>query len=400
MFEHLDKLPDDPILGVMAQYRADPSEKKVDLGAGVYKDSAGHTPIMRAVARAEELVMAEEDTKAYLGMAGNLDCNRLMQALLFGSDHAAAGENRLHTLQTPGGSGGLRVAAEFLASVRPDAKVWIGDPSWANHIPLIGSAGLEFQRYHYYDAATHQVQFDSMIQALSSAPAGDLVLLHGCCHNPTGADLTRDQWDDLARLCLDRGLVPFIDFAYQGFGEGLDDDAYGARVMADAVPEMIVVSSCSKNFGLYRERMGAVSVLGATSTASEAAYTHMLRIVRRIYSMPPNHGAAIVARILGDPALRADWETELSDYRQRMQRLRRQFADALEANIAGSNYDFLRTQKGMFSFLGVSSDEVKQLIEQHHIYLVASSRINVAGLSESNIDYVAAAVAQCVAEPV
>lgn len=397
MFEHLDKLPDDPILGVMAQYRADPSDQKVDLGAGVYKDSAGHTPIMRAVARAEELVMAEEDTKAYLGMAGNLECNRLMQALLFGSEHAAA-EGRLHTLQTPGGSGGLRVAAEFLASVRPQAKVWIGDPSWANHIPLIGSAGLEFQRYQYYDAATHEVQFDKMVQALSSAPGGDLVLLHGCCHNPTGADLTQEQWDVLAKLCVDRGLVPFIDFAYQGFGDGLDDDAYGARVMANAVPEMIVVSSCSKNFGLYRERMGAVTVLGATAAASEAAYTHMLRIVRRIYSMPPNHGAAVVARILGDTALRADWESELSDYRERMQRLRCQFADALEAGIPDSSYEFLRTQKGMFSFLGVSPEQVAQLIAQHHIYLVSSSRINVAGLSESNIDYVAGAVARTVAD--
>lgn len=396
MFENLDKLPDDPILGVMAQYRADPSEQKVDLGAGVYKNASGQTPIMRAVARAEELGIAEEDTKAYLGMAGNLECNQRMQSLLFGPGHDAAQDGRIHTLQTPGGSGGLRVAAEFLASVRPDAKVWIGDPSWANHIPLIGSAGLEFQRYQYYDAQTHQVQFETMVQALSSAPAGDLVLLHGCCHNPTGADLTRDQWDTLAGLVSERGLVPFVDFAYQGFGGGLDDDAYGARVMADRVPEMIVVSSCSKNFGLYRERMGAVSVLGATAVASEAAYTHMLRIVRRIYSMPPNHGAAIVARILGDAELRADWEQELSAYRQRMQRLRCQFADALEAGIPDSNYEFLRIQKGMFSFLGVTADQVQELIEKHHIYLVGSSRINVAGLSESNIDYVAAAVAKTV----
>ncbi|MEO0996566.1 MAG: amino acid aminotransferase [Pseudomonadota bacterium] len=393
MFEKLESLPGDPILSIMAAFREDPSADKIDLSAGVYKDPDGTTPIMTAVAEAEQKVLAEQTTKAYVGIAGNVQFNAAIEAMLFGDDHPARLAGRVRTLQSPGGSGGLRVAAEFFKRTNPAVRLWLSEPSWPNHEPLIGSAGIAIERYPYLDRDSGRVAFDAMLKGLEQASRGDLLLLHGCCHNPSGADLSNSQWDALAEFCRDTGLVPFVDTAYQGFGDGLDEDAYGVRRLAATVPELIAVGSCSKNFGLYKERVGAVSVLGATPDDSAAAFSHMLRIVRRIYSMPPDHGAAIVANILDDPALKHAWLEELADCRERMQRLRRDFAAALNAAMPGEDFDFLTGQKGMFSILPLTPDEVARLAKEHHIYMVASGRINIAGLPESGLTRLATAIA-------
>ncbi|MEO0579203.1 MAG: aromatic amino acid transaminase, partial [Pseudomonadota bacterium] len=294
----------------------------------------------------------------------------------------------------PGGSGGLRVAAEFLKRARGDARLWLSDPSWPNHRPLIGDVGIDVQEYPYLDRATGALRFDAMCETLStSASAGDLLLLHGSCHNPTGADLTLAQWQQVTELCLEKGLLPFIDTAYLGFGEGLDADAEGLRHVAANVPEAIIVGSCSKNFGLYKERVGSVTVLAANAAATEASLSHLLRIVRRIYSMPPDHGAAIVGTILDDPRLRWQWEEELGECRERMQRLRREFRDALASALPNENFDFLVAQRGMFSMLPLAVDEIDALRDKHHVYMVKSGRINVAGLPEQGLTQLAAAIA-------
>ncbi len=392
MFEQLKPLPGDPILSIMAAYRADTSPDKVDLSAGVYKDESGITPVMAAVAEAEQKVLAEQTTKAYVGIGGNALYNANMQALLLGADHPA--HDRARTIQTPGGSGGLRVVAEFLYKTRPDATVWLSDPSWPNHEPLIASTGLRLARYPYLDTASGGVLFDELVAKLETASApGDLLLLHGSCHNPTGADFSPAQWDQIAELCIEKQLVPFIDSAYTGFGDGIDEDAYGQRRVAATVPEAIIVGSCSKNFGLYKERVGSITVVAGTADQATTVHTHLLRTVRRMYSMPPDHGGAIVGTILADPALRSQWEEELGECRDRMKRLRRDFRAALEAAIPGQSFEFLTKQRGMFSMLPISVDQAEALREQHHVYLVDSGRINVAGLPESGLTALAQAVA-------
>lgn len=391
MFEKLETLPGDPILSIMAAYRADPVAEKIDLSAGVYKDANGNTPVMSAVAEAEQKVLALQTSKAYIGLAGNPEFNATMQELMLGVDHPSA--DRARTFQTPGGSGGLRVAAEFLNKTRPNATIWISDPSWANHEPLIGSAGLTIKRYPYLDKETGGLRFDDMLATLTAAQRGDLVLLHGCCHNPTGVDLSPAQWDRLTEMCLEHGLIPFIDSAYIGFGDGIDEDAYGLRRMAASVPEAIMVSSCSKNFGLYKERVGAVTLIAADTEQADVVLSHMLRVVRRIYSMPPDHGGAIVGAILSDPGLRASWEEELSECRLRMQQLRRDFATELTAAMPGNNFDFLIQQKGMFSMLPITPAQADALMKEHHVYLVTSGRINVAGLPEDKLAMLAKAIA-------
>ncbi|MEM7277300.1 MAG: amino acid aminotransferase [Pseudomonadota bacterium] len=393
MFEKLESLPGDPILSIMAAFRQDTSDRKVDLSAGVYKDVDGQTPVMNAVSDAEQVVLAEQTSKAYIGLAGNAAFNQAQQLLLLGPDHPAIGQGRAHTFQTPGGSGGLRVAAEFFKSIRPDARVWLSDPSWPNHEPLIKSAGIDIQRYPYLDKATGGILFDEMMAALGEAQPGDLLLLHSCCHNPSGADLSAQQWAQVVALCEKNNLVPFIDAAYQGFGDGLDEDAAGLRLVAQRLPECVIVASCSKNFGLYKERVGSVTLVAASPGDADIVLSHMLRIVRRIYSMPPDHGAAIVATILGDPALRINWEEELAECRDRMKRLRTELRSELERAIPGEDFTFLTDQKGMFSMLPVTVAEAQALREQHHVYLVDSGRINVAGLPENGLAALADAVA-------
>lgn len=390
MFEHLQPLPADPILNLMVQYRQDTNPNKVDLGVGVYKDEAGNTPIMAAVTEAEKIILATETTKSYIGPAGAEGFNHHVSRLLLGNQHSVLSDQRLAIAQTPGGCGALRMAAEFVAKCRSDVTVWVSTPTWANHIPLLQGAGLSIAEYPYFDKDTKGVQFDAMMDMLSKqTKAGDIVLLHGCCHNPSGADLSREQWDAVAALCVEKGLMPFVDIAYQGLGDGLGEDAYGLRKLADTVPEMLIASSCSKNFGLYRERTGAVMVLAASAEQAKISGSLLFSTIRGHYSMPPAHGAAIVETILSNEKLTQMWDTELTEMRQRILQLRHALADQIAAAGCEQSFAFIPEQKGMFSFLGISKEQVARLRDEYSIYMVDSSRVNIAGLNSSNLDYVA-----------
>ena len=392
MFETLKASIPDPILGLMAAYRQDSNPHKVDLGVGVYKDEAGNTPIMASVRRADALHRAAETSKTYVGPSGDDEFNREIQNLIFGATHPALTANRIRTVQTPGGCGALRVAAELINRARPGAAMWVSDPTWANHVPLLGDAGLEIKTYPYYDAARQGLDVDGMLTALDQIKAGDVVLLHGCCHNPCGVDLNEQQWDAVAALAVQRGFTPFVDLAYLGLGLGLDQDAYGVRKLAASVPELIVASSCSKNFGLYRERVGALSIVSSTVAAADIVYGQLQRVARGIYSMPPNYGAALVGRILGDAPLHNEWQDELTEMRVRINTLRAELARSFRAHLNHHRFDFIPQQRGMFSFLGLSKDQVQRLKLEYSIYMVDSSRINVAGINTKNIDYFCAAV--------
>lgn len=387
MFEHLSPLAADPILGLMTAFRADENAHKIDLGVGVYKDEAGSTPVMRAVKEAETSLLASQATKSYVGPAGAALYNEEIAKLVLGSELANKTKALRCTFQTPGGCGGLRLAAEFINKSNPGARIFVSDPTWANHIPLLGDAGLQIETYPYYDYDSHSIRFDDMMTALHQAKKGDLVLLHGCCHNPCGADLNHDQWRDIRDLALKNGFTPFIDLAYQGLGDGVDEDCFGVRLLADALQELIIVSSCSKNFGVYRERVGALTVICASPASMKAASSLIATTARGMYSMPPDHGATVVEMILTNPAMRADWEQELTQMRQRINGLRTLLVDRLRAAGVSRDFSFIQNEKGMFSFLGISVPEVQTLVKDYSIYLVDSSRINVAGINNGNIDY-------------
>lgn len=392
MFETLKALQPDPILGVIAAFRQDTSPRKVDLGVGVYKDEAGHTPIMSAVQKADALHRAEETSKTYVGPVGDVVFNAEIQRLILGDDCAAARDNRVRTVQTPGGCGALRVAAELINRARPGAAIWVSDPTWANHVPLLGNAGLEIKTYPYYDPTTQGLRFDAMCDALGRIGPGELVLLHGCCHNPCGVDLSPAQWDTVTEIALRQGFTPFVDLAYLGLGIGLTEDAYGVRKLAASVPELVIASSCSKNFGLYRERVGAVSVVTPTVGEADIVHGQIQNIGRGIYSMPPNYGATLTGRILADASLRREWDAELTQMRDRINGLRSALADKFRARLGHGRFDFIPQQRGMFSFLGLSKEQVGRLQREFSIYMVDSSRINVAGISQQNIDYFCDAV--------
>ncbi len=392
MFEELELLPPDPILGLMAAHRNDPNPDKIDLGVGVYKDEQGNTPVLRSVKRAEEIILSEENTKSYIAPTGHPEFNQGVQQLLLGVSHPAYKDNRIATIQSPGGCGALRLGADFALRCNPEATVWVSDPTWANHIPLLGSAGLKLAKYPYYDATTHQILFDQMVETLKQVKKGDLVLLHGCCHNPCGADLTEEQWQVVATMAEQQGFVPYIDIAYQGFGLGLDQDAYGVRLMAERLPEVIIASSCSKNFGIYRERVGALNIVGANQHSAEACASQAANIARGIYSMPPSHGAAAVGLVLNNEKLRADWNVELTEMRDRINALRTQLVEKLESNNAPQDFSFIARQRGMFSFLGVTPEQVQRLRKEYSVYMVDSSRISIAGINSGNIDYLAESV--------
>lgn len=393
MFEQFSALPADPILGLLAEFRADDNPNKIDLGVGVYKDEAGHTAILQAVKEAETRLLRNEESKVYVGPAGTPGFFSAMSELVLGAGHPALTDNRVRGAQTPGGCGALRVLAEFANRAKQGATIWVSDPTWANHVPLLGYAGLNIETYPYYDRASSSLRFDEMYETLKKVPAGDLVLLHGCCHNPCGADLTREQWDLVTELALERGFTPFIDMAYQGFGEGLAEDAYGARVMASKLPEVIIAASCSKNFGLYRERVGLAMVVYANSAQADVGQSQLLSVIRGNYSMPPNHGGAIVETILTDAGLRANWESELSDMRERINSLRTGLVENLVSNGADGDFSFIQRQRGMFSFLGINPEQVARLKKEYSIYIVDSSRINVAGVSQANMQYLTSAIA-------
>ena len=392
MFESLKPAAVDPILGLMAAFREDPRDNKIDLGVGVYQDDRGRTPVMDAVKRAESKLMELEQTKSYQGIAGDAEYNSRMLALMFGDDHSILSSGRIKTLQAPGGSGALRVGAEVVKRARPEAKLWVGVPTWPNHIPLLGSAGFEIEEYPYYDMQSRQINADLMMETLRKVPAGDVVLLHGCCHNPTGADLTNAQWDEITEIALERGFIPFIDTAYQGLGDGLEEDAYGMRTMAAKLPEMLIASSCSKNFGLYRERTGSITFITQTSEQATIVAAQAMSVARQLYSMPPAHGALLVSLILGDEELCSDWKAELEEVRLRIKSMRTLLADSIQDNAQGMDFSHIKRQNGMFSFLGVKPEHLVRLREEFGIYIVSSTRINLAGINSSNINYLSESI--------
>ena len=393
MFQSLERLVSDSILGLMAKYRADPAEQKVDLGVGVYRDLSSNTPILDCVRQAEREVLAAQTTKSYIGAAGREEFNSAVEELVLGTAHSTRRDRRARTLQTPGGCGALRVGAELIKTAAPSAQVHLSDPTWGNHAPLLGGCGLKLERYPYYDAATHELRFEAMLERLEGAPAGDVVLIHACCHNPTGADLEPAQWQAVARLLAKRRLVPFLDLAYQGFGSSLDEDAAPVRMIVEQVPEALIAVSFSKNLGLYRERVGALMIVSENAARADAVQSHMLQIARSIYSMPPDHGAAIAARILADAQLKRGWIAELDAMRTRIQEMRDLLAQKLQELRGDDAFGFIRRQHGMFSLLGVSRDAVERLREKHHIYMLPDSRMNLAGILPQNVLYVAEALA-------
>jgi len=394
MLERLDLLPTDSILGLMALFRADTDPRKVDLGVGVYRNDRGETPVVGAVRRAEAAVIARQTSKTYVAPAGNAGFYQAMEKLVLGEGHAALTAKRVRSIQAPGGCGALRLGAELVRAASPQSVVHVSTPTWANHIPLLSGCGLELARYPYFDAATGGVNFGGLVSALEKLPARSVVLLHASCHNPTGADLSPEQWRELLPLFKQRGLLPFIDMAYQGLGVGVDEDAYGIRLFSAEMPEVLVAVSCSKNFGLYRERTGSLHVISSTPDAADAALSQLVRIARSIYSMPPDHGAAIVQEILANAELRRSWVEELTSMRERIQGLRNEVVKQLAAACPQRSFAYIATQRGMFSYLGVTTEEVRALRDKHHVYMTDDSRINIAGLSADNIPYFAQAVAQ------
>jgi len=396
VLEHLDRLSPDPILGLMAAFRADSDPRKVDLGVGVYRDDAGETPVMRAVREAEQQVLAKQTTKTYVAAVGNAGFNEAMERMVLGQGHAALGSGRLRTIQAPGGCGALRLGAELIRAAVPDAVVHVSTPTWANHVPLLSNCGLRLERYPYFDPATGGMQFDAMLGYLDRLPPRSVVLLHASCHNPTGADLEDGEWRELLAVVRRRALLPFIDMAYQGLGRGVAEDAYGPRLFCAELPEVLVAVSCSKNFGLYRERTGALHVLSATPAAADAAISQLMRIARGLYSMPPDHGAAIAHAVLTEERLRKSWQGEVDAMRLRIQGLREAVVQRLATACPRKDFGYIARQRGMFSYLGVDGEAVRALRERHHVYMMDDGRINIAGLRMDNIGYFAQAVGQVV----
>ncbi|MGB0941385.1 MAG: amino acid aminotransferase [Marinomonas sp.] len=385
MFENIQAAPADPILGLNESFANETSPNKINLGVGVYKDEQGKTPILQAVKQAEERLLSSETSKSYLSIEGTSQYREAVQGLLFGQDHPIITKKLAHTAHTPGGTGALRIAAEFIKKHIPNATVWVSNPTWANHQAVFQSVGLEVASYAYYDAVNKSLDFEAMLASLSQIPEGDVVLFHGCCHNPTGIDPTTEQWQQLANLCSKQGFLPLFDFAYQGFGVGLEEDAKGLRTFTQQVPEMLIASSFSKNFGLYNERVGAITLVCDTTEQVDAAFTQLQRTIRTNYSNPPAHGAAIVTEILSDPALRSLWEMELESMRKRIHEMRSLFVSTLRANGVDQDFSFISRQQGMFSFSGLTPDQVSRLRQEFAIYIVGSGRINVAGITHENI---------------
>ncbi len=392
MLDKLERLPADTILGLAAACRADPNPAKVDLTVGIYMDEQGLCPVFDAVRQAQLELVNQERTKAYMPPAGDEAFNLGMQRLVLGEGSTALRDKRVGSIQAPGGCGALRIGAEIIVAAAPDARVWVSDPSWPVHFPLLGSAGLAFETYRYYDAASHGVDFDAMVEDLQQAVAGDVVLLHGCCHNPCGADLSLEQWGVIAAMAQQQGFTPFIDIAYQGLGDGLDQDAAGLRLMVEQLPEVIIAASCSKNMGLYRERVGLAMFVCRDENNAQALVSQALVAARRIYSMPPAHGALLAGAILSSDSLTASWHSELEAMCQRINGLRGALREKLESG-SGRDFSFIEREKGMFSFLGLTQEQALRLREEYSVYMLDSSRINVAGVNAGNIDYLARAVA-------
>ena len=397
MFQSLVAAPPDPILGLTEAFKKDSNPQKINLGVGVYKDARGQTPVLTSVKRAEEKLLRAEQTKNYLPIDGSPEFDYATQTLLFGADHSIVGQRRAVTAQAPGGTGALRVAADFIASTLSAKTVWLSDPTWPNHPNVFQAAGLKTASYPYFDKQSNGVNFGGMISALTAIPEGDAVVLHGCCHNPTGVDLSRDQWERVAEVVAQRKLLPVVDFAYQGFADGLDEDAMGLRVLAEQCQDMLIANSYSKNFGLYNERVGALTLVANAPDAAETALSHIKRVIRANYSNPPAHGAAVVATVLNDPELRQMWVDEVQEMRERINTMRHLFVESLNEKGVERDFSFIARQRGMFSFSGLTPDQVKALREEHAVYVVGSGRISVAGMTEGNMDYLTSAIADVLA---
>jgi len=393
MFDNLATLPADPLLGLITAFLEDTNPDKVDLGVGVYKDETGHTPIMSAISKAAQLHMESEDSKTYISPVGVEGYVRGVKELVFSKESSALKENRIAGLQTPGGCGALRIGSELLTRLKnSDLKVWLSDPTWANHIPLIRSTGLPLDSYPYFDPANGSLKFDEMDAAVAKLGPDDILLLHGCCHNPTGVDLSFDQWKQIAHRANKQGFIPFIDIAYQGLGDGVDEDVKGVRYLSEQVEEMLIATSCSKNFGLYRERTGSLQVQTKDTARAEAVLTQIKDAARANYSMSPAYGGFLVDKILNNESLRTEWETELNAMASRVKSLRAGLREKLEQRNIDKDFSFLTAQKGMFSFLGLTKEQVLQIRSEYAIYMAGSSRINVAGLNTHCLDYVADAI--------
>jgi len=389
MFEQLKDLPADKILALMQAYRDDPRDQKIDLGVGVYKDAQGVTPVMRAVKAAEQRIWETQETKAYTGLAGDPVFVDGMIDLVLGG---AVARDRVAAITTPGGTGAIRQAMELIRMAAPEARVWLSLPTWPNHPSIIKFLGMPMAEYRYFDSATGGVDFSGMLEDLDGLAPGDIVLLHRCWHNPTGANLTADQWDEVIAKLKSKGAIPLIDIAYQGFGDGLDADAAATRAVAGAMDECLIAASCSKNFGIYRERTGILMAIGDAGRAKTTQGT-LNFLNRQNYSFPPDHGARIVGTILGDPGLRADWVAELEEVRTGMLALREQLAQELARQTNSDRFAFLAQHRGMFSRLGVSPEIVEQLRADHGIYMVGDSRMNIAGLNSETVPVLARAIA-------
>jgi aromatic-amino-acid transaminase len=392
-FAALPLAPKDPILGVTEQFVADPRPGKVNLGVGVYYDGTGKVPLLESVRRAEEMLAAGHGSRSYLPIDGIAPYNAAVKTLLFGPDSQLLTEGRLLTVQALGGTGALRIGAELLKRFAGDRAVYISDPSWENHRALFEASGFEVNTYPYYDPVTRAVRFDAMLQAMEGAPAGSIFVLHACCHNPTGVDLQDDQWEQILQVMVARGHVPFLDFAYQGFGDGIDADATAVRLFAAGPLPCLVASSFSKSFSLYGERAGALSMVLPTQDEAQRVLSQLKRVVRANYSSPPTHGGAVVSMILNTPALRASWEEEVAGMRARIKQMRGELVAQLKAAGVQQDFSFVARQRGMFSYSGLTSDQVDRLRQDHGVYAVSSGRICVAALNEGNLEHVVQAIA-------
>lgn len=394
MFSALPTFPEDKILRLMQMFRDDPRDDKVDLGVGVYKDAAGNTPIMRAIKTAEKQLWERETTKSYVGLAGAPEFNDAMVSLVLGD---AVSRDEVAAAATPGGTGAVRQGFDLIKLANPNATVRVSSPTWGNHNSILKHMGVPFAPYRYFDATSGTVDFAGMVADLEAATEGDVVLLHGCCHNPTGANLTQAQWQEVVDLLNSRGLIPMIDIAYQGFGDGLEADAFGVRLVAQNCPETIIAASCSKNFGVYRERVGILMTVSRGGTSTPLAQKSLSYLNRQNFSFPPDHGERLVAMVLTDPELRADWEAELEDVRLGMLGLREQLAAELKRLTNSDRFDFVARHRGMFSMLGLTEDQITRMREEFGIYAVSDSRINIAGLNDETVPILAKAVAEVIA---
>ena len=389
MLEQLQQQPPDKILDLMQTFKEDPRANKLDLGIGVYKNENGQTPIINAVKKAEKILWEQETTKSYTKLTGDSDFQTVMKELIF-SD--CVSEDIISTAHTPGGTGAIRQAFELIRLASPNSKIWISNPTWPNHISILKFLNIPYSEYVYFDKKTCELNFDGMMESLKNTKPGDIILLHGCCHNPTGANLDNDQWKELQQFLCDNQLVPLIDLAYQGFGDGLDEDAYGVRLLAKKCKEVILAASCSKNFGIYRERTGILFTISENEKIKNISSNTLAFLNRQNFSFPPDHGGKLVTLILKNGELKSSWMKELSEMRLNMLDIRKSLAEELRKKSQSNRFDFLETHRGMFSLLGATKDQVLSMREKHAIYMIEDSRVNIAGLNKKRLSKLAGAI--------